>query len=77
MSSSPARGNEPGDLSFALGPKTSSPMLQGVRFLIFLHFYFNLHTIILHCFSPKSIVFIKPEKSKLNSQFLNHCKSFV
>ena len=41
MSSSPIRGNEPGDLSVALGPKTSSPMLQGVLFLILLHFHFK------------------------------------
>ena len=35
MSSSPTGGNEPGDLSVALGPKTSSPMLQGVLFYIY------------------------------------------
>ena len=42
MSSSPTRGNEPGDFSVALGPKTSSLMLQGVLFLIlFSSFYFQ------------------------------------
>ena len=45
MSSSPTRGNEPGDLSVALGPKTSSPMLQGVLFYIFFsYFSFSLQT---------------------------------
>ena len=45
MSSSPTRGNEPGDLSVALGPKTSSPMLQGVLFhILFSYFSFNLQT---------------------------------
>ena len=53
MSSSLIRGNEPGDLSVALGPKTSSPMLQGVLFLIFLHFIFSLKII-------NSPVFTKP-----------------
>ena len=53
MSSSPTQGNEPGDLSVALGTKTSSPMLQGVLFLIFLHFIFSLQTI-------NSPVFTKP-----------------
>ena len=58
MSSSPTRGNELGDLSVALGPKTSSPMLQGVLFLIFLHFIFSLQTI-------NSLVFTQALKSKL------------
>ena len=67
MSSSPIRGNEPGDLSFALGPKTSSPMLQGV---IFLHFIFSLQT-------TNPPVFITTLKSKSNSQFLTSLKSFI
>ena len=70
MSSSPIRGNEPGDLSFALGPKTSSPMLQGVLFLIFLHFIFSLQT-------TNPPVFITTLKSKSNSQFLTSLKSFI
>ena len=71
MSSSPMRGNEPGDLSVALGPKTSSPMLQGVLFLIFLHFIFSLPTI-------NSPIFTQTLKSILKfTIFEPHCKSFV
>ena len=70
MSSSPIRGNEPGDLSVALGPKTSSPMLQGVLFHIFLHFMFILQT-------TNPPVFITTLKFKPNSPFLTSLKSFV
>ena len=57
MSSSITRGNELGDLSVALGPKTSSPMLKGVLFIILLHFHFQ--------FSPsKPPCFYKNLKSK-------------
>ena len=70
MSSSPIRGNEPKDLSVALGPKTSSPMLQGVLFLIFLHFIFSLQT-------TNPPVFITTLKSKPNSLFFTSLKSFV
>ena len=57
MSSSLTVGNEPGDLSVALGPKTSSPMLQGVLFCILFYFYFNMHY-------PTPLFLPKPEKSK-------------
>ena len=70
MSSSLIRGNELGDLSVALGPKTNSLMLQGVLFLIFLHFIFSLQT-------TKLPVFITTLKSKQNSPFLTSLKSFV
>ena len=64
MSSSPTRGNEPGDLSVALGPKTSSPMLQEVLFYIFFsYFNFNMH-------HPTPLVLLKLENPKPNSPFL-------
>ena len=70
MSSSPIRGNEPGDLSVALGPKTSSPMLQGVLFLFFSSFYFQFSNHQLPCF-------YQALKSKFNSPVLTSLKSFV
>ena len=70
MSSSPIRGNELGDLSFSLGPKTSSPMLQGVLFSYFSSFNFQLA-------NHQPPVFITTLKSKSNSPFLTSLKSFV
>ena len=70
MSSSPTLGNEPGDFSIALGPETSSPMLQGVLFYILVYFIYSLQTI-----NPP--VFITTLKSKPNSPFLTSLKLFV
>ena len=59
MSSSPTRGNEHGDLSVALEPKTSSLMLQGVQFYILFFFIFFQPVNIHSQFLPKAL------KSKL------------
>ena len=70
MSSSPIRGNEPRDLSVALGPKTSSPMFKGVFFSYFSSFYFQFA-------NHQPPVFITTLKSKPNSPFLTSLKSFI
>ena len=70
MSSSPTRGNEPGDLSVALGPKTCSPMLQGVLFYIFFILVSTCEQPI-PCFYPNLKIQIE------FTIFGLHCKSFV
>ena len=64
MSSSPMRGNEPGDLSVSLGPKTQWPNASRSSTLHFISFYFQFQ-------NPKTSLFLtKPENPNLTHQFL-------